>query len=78
MSSHSSRIMLHNVSTADAGNYTCFSQNIVGNITTNPITVTIYSKSFNIHPVKLIIHAKLINLSMFNSCIVVVLITLSA
>ena len=53
MSSHSSRIMLHNVSTADAGNYTCFSQNILGNTTANPIIITIYSKFVNMYAVKL-------------------------
>ena len=47
ISSHSSRIMLHNVSTADAGNYTCFSRNMVGNTTTNPMSIKVYSKSAN-------------------------------
>lgn len=48
-STHSSRIMLHNISTADAGNYSCFTQNIVGNTTSNPIAITVYGKAVRDH-----------------------------
>lgn len=48
-SSHSSQIMLRNISTIDAGNYTCFSQNIVGNVTSKSITIIVYCKFINVN-----------------------------
>lgn len=44
ISSHKSQIELPNISAVDAGNYTCFSQNMVGNTTSNPMVVRVYSK----------------------------------
>ena len=44
LSSHSSRIILSNVSNIDTGNYKCFSQNTIGNVTSPSINIIVYSK----------------------------------
>ena len=48
-SSHSSQMILRDISIDDAGNYTCFSRNVVGNVSTQSTNIIVYSEFININ-----------------------------